>query len=86
MGTSKENLSKSSGAMEAAGALDIFSHSVEKYKLVIQYYIDDGDTSSFKIWLPQNHMKIMALSQQMGMCWTHSKAPRNTPERTEKTV
>ena len=48
MGTSKENLSKSSRAMEAAGALEIFCHSVEKYKLVYQYYIDDGDTSSFK--------------------------------------
>ena len=42
------NHTKSSGAMEAAGALEIFSLSVEKYNLVYHEYLGDGDTSSFK--------------------------------------
>ena len=46
--TCSANHSKSSGAMEAAGAVEMFPHSVEKHKLVYQYYIGDGDASSFK--------------------------------------
>ena len=39
------NYTKSSVAMEAAGAVAIFSSSVEKHKLIYSKYIGDGDTS-----------------------------------------
>ena len=42
------NHTKSCGAMEAAGAVAMFSSSVEKHKLIYSKYIGDGDTSSFK--------------------------------------
>ena len=42
------NHKKSSGLMEAAGAVEIFQHSVQKHKLVYSKYLGDGDTSSFK--------------------------------------
>ena len=41
------NHSKSSGVMEAAGAVEIFSRSVEKNGLIYNEYLGDGDTSSF---------------------------------------
>ena len=34
--------------MEAAWAVEIFQHSVQKHKLVCSQYLDDYDTSSFK--------------------------------------
>ena len=42
------NHNKSSGAMEAAGAIDIFCSSADKHHLIFKDYIGDGDTSSFK--------------------------------------
>ena len=42
------NHTKSSGAMEAAGAIQIFERSVEKNNLIYSEYLGDGDTSSFK--------------------------------------
>ena len=42
------NHSKSSGAMEGAGAVEIFSHSIEKRNLLYHEYLGDGDTSSYK--------------------------------------
>ena len=44
----KINHKKSSGAMEATGAVDIFCTSAEKYGLIYEDYIGDGDTTSFK--------------------------------------
>ena len=41
------NHTKSSGAMEATGAVEIFRRSVEKYGLIYNEYLGDGDTSSF---------------------------------------
>jgi hypothetical protein len=41
------NHTKSSGAMEAAGAVEIFSRSVGKNGLIYSEYLGDGDTSSF---------------------------------------
>ena len=37
----------SSGSMEAAGAVKMFSQSLEKYNLRFGHYIGDGDTDSF---------------------------------------
>ena len=34
--------------MEAAGAVEIFQHSVQKHELVYSKYLGDGDASSFK--------------------------------------
>ena len=39
---------KSSGSMEASGAVEKFPHSVQKHKLVCSQYLGDDDTSSFK--------------------------------------
>eukprot|EP00794_Sanderia_malayensis_P014632 gene14632-16150_t len=43
----KKNHSTSSGAMEAAGAIDIFSRSIEKHKLRYLQYVGDGDTEAY---------------------------------------
>ena len=43
----KVNHTKSAGAMEAVGAVNIFCESIEKYKLRYLKYIGDGDTESF---------------------------------------
>ena len=42
------NHTKSSGAMEAAGAIDIFNRSIDKNNLMYHEYLGDDDTSSFK--------------------------------------
>ena len=42
------NHTASSGAMEAAGAIELFRRSVEKNNLIYNEYLGDGDTSSFK--------------------------------------
>ena len=44
----KINHYQSSGAMESAGAVSIFSSSIEKYNMRYSHYIIDGDTESFK--------------------------------------
>ena len=44
----KINHYQSSGAMESAGAVSIFSSSIEKYNMPYSHYIGDGDTESFK--------------------------------------
>lgn len=41
------NHEKSSGAMESAGAVAIFSRSLEKHGIIYKEYLGDGDTSSF---------------------------------------
>jgi len=58
------NHTKSSGAMEAAGAVAMFSSSVEKHKLIYSKYIGDGDTSSFKEVInakPYHHFGIIPI-------------------------
>ena len=42
------NHTKSSGAMEAAGAIEMFKRSIEKNNIIYHEYLGDGDTSSFK--------------------------------------
>lgn len=42
------NHTGSSGAMEAAGALEIFNSSVAKFSLRYAHFIGDGDSSSFR--------------------------------------
>ena len=43
------NHGKSSGAMEAAGAVTMFNYSIKQNKLIYLKYLGDGDTSSFKV-------------------------------------
>ena len=42
------NHTKSSGAMESIGAVEISSSSITKHKLRYSHYTGDGDTDSFK--------------------------------------
>ena len=66
------NHSKSSGAMEPAGAVAIFNRSIEKHKLRYTSYIGDGDTSSFaevKESKPYDDIEI----EKIGMCRTCPK-------------
>ena len=42
------NHEKSSGSMEAAGAVELFEHLVQKHKLVYSQYLGDSDISLFK--------------------------------------
>ena len=53
----KINHTKSSGAMESAGAVDIFSRSLLNYGLIYKEYLGDGDTSSFNDVLKSNPYK-----------------------------
>lgn len=41
------NHDKSSGAIESAGAIDIFNRSIATRNLIYKEYLGDGDTSSF---------------------------------------
>ena len=41
------NHTRSSGAMESAGAVDVFSCSLLQNGLIYKYYLGDGDSSSF---------------------------------------
>ena len=41
------NYEKSSGAMEGAGAGEIFRRSIANHGLIYHEYLGDGDTSSF---------------------------------------
>ena len=41
------NHKKSSGAMESAGAVEIFSRSLSSRDLIYKYYLGDGDSSAF---------------------------------------
>ena len=42
------NHTGSSSSMESCGALNIFHRSVERYNLRYEYYLGDGDSSSFQ--------------------------------------
>ena len=42
------NHTGSSSSMESCGALNIFQRSVERYNLRYEYYLGDGDSSSFQ--------------------------------------
>ena len=37
------------GVMEAAGVIETFRRSIEKNNLTYHEYLEDGDTSSFKV-------------------------------------
>jgi len=41
------NHTKSSGAMESSGAVEIFRRSIDQNGLIYNEYLGDGDTSSF---------------------------------------
>ena len=67
----KKNHSKSSGAMEAAGAIAIFTSSIQKHNLIYQNYIGDGDTSSFKEVSASNPDKDFGINPQKLECISH---------------
>ena len=80
------NHTKSSGAMEAAGAVAMFSSSVEKHKLIYSKYIGDGDTSSFKEVVnakPYHHFNIIPIKLE---CVGHVQKRLGTPLRDIRNV
>ena len=64
------NHTKSPGAMESAGAVDMFSRSVIKNNLIYKEYLGDGDTSSFndvvesKPYADQNVVPVKVVAHQ----------------------
>ena len=65
------NHMKSSGAMESAGAVAIFSSSVEKHSLIYSSYLGDGDTSAFKDVLEANPYKEYGILPSKLECIGH---------------
>lgn len=61
----------SSGAMEGAGAVEIFKRSVKKYNLIYNEYLGDGDTSSFKQVVDANVYKDFNITPQKLECIGH---------------
>ena len=55
------NHTKSCGAMEVAGAIDIFNRSIDKNNLIYYEYLGDDDISSFKKVVDEIHMRNMIL-------------------------
>ena len=62
---------KSSGAMESAGAVEIFTHSVEKCGLIYNQYLGDGDSSSFRDVLNSNRYKEYNIIPEKLKCAGH---------------
>ena len=57
----KANHDSSSGAMEAAWAVEIFRRSISKHGIIYKDYLGDGDTSSFKevvVANPYTHLGV----------------------------
>ena len=67
------NHTKSSGSMEAAGAIKIFSRSVEKNNLIYSHYLGDGDTNSFKDVLQSEPYKAYNVEPVKLECVGHNK-------------
>ena len=65
------NHEKSSGAMEGAGAVEIFKRSVMKHNLIYNQYLGDGDTSSFKEVVAANIYKDFGVSPDKLECIGH---------------
>ena len=69
------NHEKSSGAMESAGAMEIFNRSVSKYNLMYTEYLGDGDTSSFKeVVTSDSYKDFWSKTRKVGMRWPCPKA------------
>ena len=68
------NHDKSSGAMEGAGAAEIFKRSIKRHKLVYNEYLGDGDTSSFKdVVNAETLYRVRHCTAKVRMCRSYSK-------------
>ena len=76
------NHEKSSGAMEAAGAVAIFNRSVMKYNLIYNEYLGDGDTTSFKEVLDSHPYDEFGVEPQKLECVGHIQKRLGTRLRT----
>ena len=65
------NHTKSSGAMEGAGATSMFCRSVEKNNLIYEEYLGDGDTSSFKEVVDSNPYEEQGIIPKKLECVGH---------------
>ena len=57
--------------MEAAGAIAIFTSSIQKHNLIYHNYIGDGDTSSLKGVSASNPYKDFGINPQKLECIGH---------------
>ena len=65
------NHTKSSGAMEGAGAVNMFERSIEKHNLIYHEYLGDGDTSSFKEVVDADPYKKKSVKPKKKECVGH---------------
>ena len=65
------NHTKSSGAMEGAGAVRMFERSIEKHNLIYNEYLGDGDTSSFKEVVDAEPYKKKSIKPKKKECVGH---------------
>jgi hypothetical protein len=65
------NHTKSSGAMESAGAVDIFSRSLLQYGLIYKYYLGDGDSSSFNDVVASKPYDVFSIIPEKLECVGH---------------
>ena len=57
--------------MDAAEAVEIFQHSVQKHKLVYSQYLGDRDTSSFKEVVESNPYFEFGIVPEKVECVSH---------------
>ena len=69
---------KSSGAMESAGAVNMFKRSVDKNNMIYQYYLGDGDTSSFKSVLDSDPYANFRMKPEKLECIGHAQKRMGT--------
>ena len=74
----KCNHSKSSSAMESAGATEIFQQSVQKYGLIYSEYLGDGNTSSFNDVVKAKPYEEYSMDPKKLECWPRSKEAWHT--------
>ena len=73
--------------MDAAEAVEIFQHSVQKHKLVYSQYLGDGDTSSFEEVVKSNPYFEFGIVHEKVECVSHvQKRLRNVGKECKGTA
>ena len=68
------NHTGSSSSMESCGALNIFHRSVERYNLKYEYYLENGDSSSFhSVEEAKPYGADFTIKKLVRVYWTHPK-------------
>lgn len=64
--------------MESAGAVNMFKRSVAKHNMIYEYYLGDGDTSSFKAVLDSDPYENFGIKPEKLECIGHAQKRMGT--------